>query len=61
MVDSLRNYFTFVTFQQIPKAENKAADAMATLASILRLEEHEYRFEFLIEELRYPTYDSPNN
>lgn len=35
MVDSLRRYFTFVTFQQIPRAENKAADAMATLASLL--------------------------
>ena len=34
---------------------------MATLASILQLQEHESRFEFLVEELRQPTYDSPNN
>ena len=35
LVDSLRNYFTFFTFQQIPRVKNKADDAMATLASIL--------------------------
>lgn len=58
MVDSLRQYFTFVTFQQIPRAENKAADTMATLASLLELEQHESRFEFLVEELHYTIYDS---
>ena len=41
LIDSLRNYFTFVTFEQIPRVENKAADAIATLASILQLQEHE--------------------
>ena len=35
LVDFLRNYFTFFTFQQIPRAKNKATDAMDTLASIL--------------------------
>ena len=57
-IDSLRNYFTFVTFQQIPRAETKAIDAMAILASILQLEEHESCFQFLAEELHHPTYDS---
>ena len=37
LIDALRNYFTFVTFQKIPKVEKKATDAMATLASILQL------------------------
>ena len=32
LIDSLRNYFIRVTFQKIPRAENKATDAMATLA-----------------------------
>ena len=41
LIDTLRNYFTFVTFQQILRAENKVVDAMATLASILQLQEHE--------------------
>ena len=34
---------------------------MVTLASILQLQEHESCFEFLVEELRQPTYDSPDN
>ena len=37
LVDCLRNYFTFVTFQQISRAKNKCVDDMATLASILHL------------------------
>lgn len=61
LIDALRNYFTFVTFQQIPRAEKKVVDAMATLASILQLQEHELRFEFLVEELCHPTYDSSDN
>ena len=30
---------------------------MATLASLLQLEQHESRFEFLVEELHHPIYD----
>ena len=41
LIDALRNYFTFVTFQQVPRVENKDADDMATLASILQIQEHE--------------------
>lgn len=61
MIDDLKNYFTFFIFQQFPGAKNKAVDAMATLASILQLEEHELRYEFLVEEMCYPAYDSPDN
>ena len=31
---------------------------MDTLASLLQLEQHESRFEFLVEELHHPIYDS---
>lgn len=31
---------------------------MATLASLLQLDQHESRFEFLVEELHYPIDDS---
>ena len=58
MVDSLRHYFTFVSFQQIPRVENKETNAMDTLASLLQWEQHESRFEFLVEELHHPIYDS---
>ena len=34
---------------------------MATLASILWLEEHELHIEFLVEELHHPSYDSPDD
>ena len=60
LINSLRNYFTFVTFQQIPRVANKVVDAMAILASILQLEEHESRFEFPVEELCHPAYDFPD-
>ena len=58
MVDSLRLYFTFISFKKIPRVENKVASAMSTLASLLQLEQHESRFEFLVEELHHPIYDS---
>lgn len=50
-----------MTFQQIPRAEKKATDAMDILASILQLQEHESWFEFQVEELCHPAYDSSNN
>ena len=58
MVDSLRCYFTFVSFQKIPRVENKATNSMATLSSFLQLQWHESKFEFLVEELHHPIYDS---
>ena len=58
MLDSLIHHFTFVSFQKIPRVENKVANAMATLTSLLQLERHESRFEFLVEELHHPIYDS---
>lgn len=61
MVNDLKKYFTFVSIQQIPKSANRAADAMATLASIPELEESNFHFEFLVEELHYPAYDSPES
>ncbi len=61
LFDALKNYFTFVTFQQIAKTENKATNAMANLEYILQLQDHESWFEFLVEELHHPTYDSPDS
>ena len=61
LIDFIWNYFTFITFPKIPRVENKATDVMATLASILWLQEHESHFEFLVEELCHPTYDSSDN
>lgn len=44
MVDDLNKYFTFVSFQQIPRSANRAADAMATLVSIPQLQESNFFF-----------------
>ena len=32
MVDDMKQYFSHITFQQVPRADNKATDAMETLA-----------------------------
>lgn len=58
MVDDLKKYFIFVSFQLIPRSTNRTTDAMATLASIPQLQESEFCYEFLVEELHYPTFDS---
>ena len=61
MVDDLRKYFVQVSLQQVPRADNKAADAMATLASLLQLPENDFRHEFLVDTLHYPAYNSPDS
>ena len=56
MVDTIKAYFFHVTFEQISREKNRAADAMATLASLLQLpDEHEW-YEFLVEEVVQPTF-----
>ena len=59
MVDDLKKYFISITFEQIPRMENKVADAVATLSTLLQQLEHELCYEFLVEALSYPAYDSP--
>jgi hypothetical protein len=44
-------------FQQIPRANNKAADAMATIASLVSIPDNQDRYEFLVENLTVPAYD----
>ena len=53
MVDDMKKYFAHITFQQVPRADNKAADAMATLASLLQMPENDLRHEF--RWIRYTT------
>ena len=50
-----------MTFQQIPRVEKNVVNVVATLSSILQLQEHESQFEFLMEEPPHPTYDSFDN
>jgi len=59
MVDDFKEYFMIISFEQIPRIENKAADAMATIASFLEIPENESRYEFLVESIQQPAYDLP--
>lgn len=40
MVDSFKESFTTITFDKVPHDHNQAADAMATIASLLDLMMH---------------------
>ena len=39
MIDDFKNYFVDIQFTQIPRSDNKAVDAMATIASLVQLPE----------------------
>ena len=39
MVDTLKECFVHITFEQISREKNRAENAMATLASLLQLSE----------------------
>lgn len=58
MVDDFKQYFVHITFDQIPRLDNKAADAMSTIASLLQILEQQSHYEFLVEKLFSPTYDN---
>jgi len=57
MVEDFKEYFVIISFEQILHIENKVADAMATIASLLKLLENESRYEFLVETMQQPAYD----
>ena len=40
IVEDLKQHFTKIVFQQIPRANNKATDAMATIASMIAMPEY---------------------
>lgn len=61
MVDTLKTSFTTITFEQIPRDHNRAADTMATIASLLDLPQNSTRYEFLVEQLWIPAYDIPES
>ena len=42
MVDDLHKYFVWISFQKVLKVDNKATNAMATLASLLQMPEKDF-------------------
>lgn len=61
MVDSFKELFIDITFEQIPWDHNRVADAMATITSLLDLPQNSTRYEFLVEQLWIPAYDIPES
>lgn len=61
LVDDLRKYFIEIKFEQIPRSENKAADAMATIASLLQMPEMQDRYRFIVEQVSNPAYTNPKS
>jgi len=49
IVEDLKQHFTEIVFQQIPRANNKAVDAMATISSMIAMPEYSPKCEFLVE------------
>lgn len=61
MLDKLKASFTTITFEQILRDQNRAADTMTTIASLLDLPHNSTCYEFLVEQLWIPTYDIPKS
>ncbi|XP_059068364.1 uncharacterized protein LOC131858902 [Cryptomeria japonica] len=59
MVDDFKAYFTTITFEKIPRDNNRAADAMATIASLVIMPSNAEYCEFLVEPLLEPVYNVP--
>ncbi|KAH9292411.1 hypothetical protein KI387_042401 [Taxus chinensis] len=61
MVDSLKEFFEKITFEKIPRAQNRAVDDMAIVGSMLSIPPGNNDMPFFVEHLRMPTYDIPES
>ena len=57
IIEDLKQSFTSIVFQQIPRINNKEIDAMATIASMIAMPEYSPKCEFLVENIFLPTYE----
>lgn len=57
IVEDLKQHFTEIVFQKIPRANNNKVDAMATIASMISMPEYSPKCEFLVENLFTPAYE----
>ena len=55
-VDQLTQHFTRLQFTQVPRIQNKAENAMATIGSLLEIPQATTQYEFLVEQLLTPAY-----
>lgn len=60
LVEEFKEHFREISFTQIPRNENKATDAMATIAHLLQNQENQHCYEFIVEDINpyhsIPTY-----
>ncbi|KAH9314996.1 hypothetical protein KI387_023623, partial [Taxus chinensis] len=49
LVETLKEYFVRITFEQIPRAQNRSADAMATVGSMLCIPPGNNDMPFFVE------------
>lgn len=49
MVDSFLSYFHMISFEQIPRAQNKETNVMTTIGSLLDIPNNVSQFKFLVE------------
>lgn len=61
IIEYLKKKFTLITFEQVPREKNKAADIMVTLASLLQMSNQSERYKFLVEEMEQSTFDPSNS
>jgi hypothetical protein len=61
IVEDLKQHFTEIGFQQIPRANNKATDAMVTIASMIAMPEYSPKCEFLVENIFTPAYEQTDS
>lgn len=58
MVDDFKQYFVHITFEKIPRLDNRVANAMTTIASLLQIPNKQIHYDFLVERLFSPAYDN---
>lgn len=61
LVESLKESFIDITFEQIPKENNKAKDTMAMIGSLLDIPSNVPKHELLIEQLLMPAVEVPES
>ena len=61
LVENLKESFIDITFEQIQRTNNRVADAMATIASLLDIPNNVPKFEFLVKQLLVLAYDIPDS
>lgn len=57
-MEEFKGHFKEITFTQIPKNENKAVDAIPTIASLLKNKENQQCYKFIMEDILTPTIQS---